>query len=251
MLADKAFLRYGRQILMPGWGERGQSQLAQKSVAIIGLGGLGVPALANLAGSGVGRLLLVEADNVSLSNLHRQWIYQASEVGQSKVQLARRWALGLNPDIRVEAFAQMADERVLETLLPEVDLVLDCTDNLDSRHRINAACVRHHTALISAAAIGWQGQLQWVLPQGPCFACFCPAEEDAHPQGCSEAGVAPPVVSAIGSLQAAMALKWLLGEAVAPDQLYRFDGRSFRWSQFTLAPNPDCPLCGEHHESDH
>ncbi|BDY04819.1 HesA/MoeB/ThiF family protein [Ferrimonas sp. YFM] len=251
MLSDNQFLRYGRQMLMPGWGEGGQRQLAQKSVAIIGLGGLGVPALANLAGSGIGRLLLVDGDSLSLSNLHRQWIYRASDVGQPKVQLARRWALSLNPDIRVEAFAQMADELVLETLLPEVDLVLDCTDNLASRHLINAACVRRRKALISAAAIGWQGQLQAILPQGPCFACFCPTDQGATPQGCSEAGVAAPVVSAIGSLQSALALKHLLGETLETDQLYRFDGQSFHWSQFTLAPNPDCSLCGGHHESDH
>ncbi|WP_028110102.1 HesA/MoeB/ThiF family protein [Ferrimonas futtsuensis] len=251
MLRDREFLRYGRQMLMPGWGESGQSQLGQKSVAIIGLGGLGVPALANLAGSGIGRLLLVDGDDLSLSNLHRQWIYRAADVGQPKVQLARRWALDLNPGIRVEALAQMADERLLDTLLAEVDLVLDCTDNLASRHLINAACVGHRTALISGAAIGWQGQLQSVLPDGPCFACFCPQEQPVAPQGCREAGVAPPVVSAIGSLQAALALKWLLGEELDGNKVHRFDGHTFEWSRFTLAPNPDCSQCGDHHAPDH
>ncbi|TKB50584.1 HesA/MoeB/ThiF family protein [Ferrimonas sediminicola] len=251
MLSDHQFLRYGRQMLLPGWGEPGQRQLAQTSVAIIGLGGLGVPVLANLAGCGVGRLLLLDGDTLSLSNLHRQWIYRRSDVGQPKARLARRWALGLNPEIRVEAFAQMADEALLHRLLAEVDLVLDCTDTLESRQRINRVCVRLQRPLVSAAAIGWQGQLQLILPGGPCFACFCPEGEGAEPMRCSEAGVAPPVVSAIGALQATLALKWLLGEQVGSDQLHRFDGRTFSWRQFTLAANPHCPLCGEHHETDY
>ncbi|WP_169308296.1 HesA/MoeB/ThiF family protein [Ferrimonas aestuarii] len=250
MLDDNDYLRYGRQLLLPDWGEGGQQAIANAKVLVIGLGGLGVSVLASLAGCGVGKLVLVDGDKVSLSNLHRQWIYQPEQVGMAKVHAATRWANQLNPDVHVDAYEQMVDELTLHTLLPEVDLVLDCTDNLGSRHLINRGCCEYRRPLISGAAIGWQGQLQYIAPSGPCFACLCPQQQGGEPANCREAGVVPPVVSAIGHLQALMALKVLLNQPL-DFHLRRFDGHTLSWQQFELGANPDCTVCGGNHESHH
>ncbi|GAA4899506.1 HesA/MoeB/ThiF family protein [Ferrimonas pelagia] len=251
MLNDEAYLRFGRQLLLPEWGEAGQQRLADKRVLVIGLGGLGCPALQYLAGAGIGAgergaLVLMDGDRISLSNLPRQTLYRADQIGQSKAQAAKAWAKQHNPGIRVEALAQMASAEGLPKRLAGIDLVLDCTDNLASRHAINRACVRAGVPLISGAAIGWQGQLMVIEPgavDAPCFACFSDPADSADAASCREAGVVGPVVGAVGTLQALMALRLLLG--LPPEhKLHRFDGLTVHWQAFKLAKADDCPLCG-------
>ncbi|SDJ65864.1 [sulfur carrier protein ThiS] adenylyltransferase [Ferrimonas sediminum] len=245
MLSDDEYLRFGRQLLLADWGERGQQALAEKCVAIIGVGGLGVPALVNLAGAGVGRLRLIDADTVSLSNLPRQWLYQPQQQGLAKVRAAKAWAEVHNPALRVEAVVAMADDASLPSLLEGVDLVLDCTDNLDARHCINRHCVALGLPLVTAAAVGWQGQLQLVDGQGACFACFSPPSETLTPKSCREAGVAGPVLTAVAGMQALIAIRCLLGLTVPVDQVQRFDAHTLSWRSFGLTRQPQCSVCGE------
>ncbi len=250
MLNDADCLRYGRQLLLPEWGERGQQSLAQKRVVIIGLGGLGCPALQYLAGAGVGNLRLVDGDRVSLSNLPRQTLYLPNQIGQSKAILAAHWVQRHNPGIRVEAVAAMATADALPGQLQGADLVLDCTDNLAARHAINAACVTRDIALVSGAAIGWQGQLLVVPPgisrDSGCFACLSePASlADGEPGvgSCREVGVVGPVVAAVGALQALLALRLLLGLGTEAC-LHRFDGRQCHWQRYRLPRSPECAVC--------
>ncbi|WP_028111960.1 HesA/MoeB/ThiF family protein [Ferrimonas kyonanensis] len=245
MLNDADYLRFGRQILLANWGEQGQQQLADKCVAIFGLGGLGVPALVNLAGAGVGRLRLIDADTVSLSNLPRQWLYRPEQQGMAKVQAAKDWALAHNPALQVEAMVAMAEESAMAALLQRVDLVLDCTDNLEARHCINRHCVALGLPLVTAAAVGWQGQLQLVDGQGPCFACFSPVNDQATPRSCREAGVAGPVLTSVAGMQALIAIRRLLGLSVPGDRVQRFDAQTLSWRSFDLERVPHCPVCGE------
>ncbi|MBY6106204.1 HesA/MoeB/ThiF family protein [Ferrimonas balearica] len=248
MLSDNDYLRFGRQLLMPQWGEPGQGQLARQRVLLIGLGGLGCPALQYLAGAGVGQLRLVDADNVSLSNLPRQTLYRPDQVGELKVTAAAQWVAAHNPGLSVEAIAGMATAERLPALLEQVDVVLDCTDQLASRHAINAACVSRGVPLVSGAAIGWQGQLMVIdpvnTPASACFACLSDPNETATPDSCQQAGVAGPVVGAVGTLQALLALRLLLGQSVQPG-LHRFDGLQFQWQRFELSPVAECPVCGD------
>ncbi|MBY6185643.1 HesA/MoeB/ThiF family protein [Marinobacter hydrocarbonoclasticus] len=245
MLSDQDFLRYGRQLLLPQWGEAGQNTLTRKRVVIIGLGGLGCPALQYLAGAGIGTLRLVDADTVSLSNLPRQTLYGQQAVGRAKVEVAAEWLNRHNPAISVEVETRMATASTLPRLLAGADLVLDCTDNLTTRHAINAACVKAGKPLVSGAAIGWQGQLLVIQPgvaDSPCFACLSDPNEESHSASCAEAGVAGPVVGAVGTLQALLAIQLLLG-LDTPAGLHRFDGLQFQWQRFALAKSPDCPVC--------
>ncbi|MBY5991745.1 HesA/MoeB/ThiF family protein [Ferrimonas balearica] len=246
MLSDADYLRFGRQLLLPEWGEAGQAALANKRVLILGLGGLGCPAIQYLAGAGVGRLRLVDGDTVSLSNLPRQTLYSPAQVGQGKAQAAKAWVTAHNGRLDVEAIDRMATPAQLPALLKGVDLVLDCTDNLTTRHAINAACYRAGIPLVSGAAVGWQGQLMVIEPGAPdaaCFACLSDPADEAQAASCREAGVVGPVVGSVGTLQALLGLKLMLGVAV-DNQLHRFDGRQFQWQRFALPKAQDCPVCG-------
>ncbi|MBY5920281.1 HesA/MoeB/ThiF family protein [Ferrimonas balearica] len=245
MLLDQDFLRYGRQLLLPQWGESGQNLLAQKRVVIIGLGGLGCPVLQYLAGAGIGGFRLVDADAVSLSNLPRQTLYTPADVGRSKAEAAAEWVGRHNPAIKVEVETRMATASTLPRLLTGADLVLDCTDNLTTRHAINAACVKAGKPLVSGAAIGWQGQLLVVQPQSAdsaCFACLSDPDEHTQSASCAEAGIVGPVVGTVGTLQALLAIQLLLG-LDSPAGLHRFDGLHFQWQRFALAKSPECPVC--------
>ncbi|WP_169628058.1 HesA/MoeB/ThiF family protein [Ferrimonas senticii] len=242
-LTDQQYLRFGRQLLLPEWGEAGQLRLANQQVAIVGVGGLGCPALQYLAGAGVGRITLIDGDTVSLSNLPRQILYRPEQVGQAKVLAAKAWVNGHNSDIQVTAVAEQLSQDNIELLLAGVDVVLDCSDNFACRYLLNRFCKGRKLPLISAAAVGWSGQLLPILADGPCFACI-DGERGSEAQSCREAGVVGPVLGTVASMQVLMALRLLLGLEV-PTLLHRFDGRSLRWHGFGLAPAAACPVCGQ------
>lgn len=156
---DEELLRYSRHILLPELDVAGQQKLLDAGVLVVGLGGLGSAAALYLGASGVGRLVLADADRVELSNLQRQVIHATARLGQSKVESAAASLQALNPGVRVEVVAERIDAAALDRLVPGVSVVLDCSDNSATRRAINAACRRHGVALVSAAALGWEGQL--------------------------------------------------------------------------------------------
>ena len=246
MLSDQDFLRYSRQLLLEEFGPQAQQKLQQASVLIVGLGGLGAPAALWLAAAGVGRLLLADDDTLHISNLQRQILYRSADCGKAKAQLAQYQLQSLNPQVETIALQERIDEQRLGALLPQVNLVLDCSDNMTTRHAINAACVAAGTPLISGSAVGFSGQLLVVTPpwRHGCYRCLWP--DDSEPQrNCRTAGVLGPVVGTIGTLQALEALKMLAGLPSSLDgQLRLFDGRQQTWRTLHLTPDPLCPICG-------
>ena len=250
MLSDQAFLRYNRQIMLPEIGEQGQQLLAEAQVLLVGAGGLGSAAALYLAGAGVGNIIIADDDEVDSSNLQRQVIYRDSHQGQSKVQAAAEQLKALNPHIRVRPVqARLADQRLaMEVAL--ADVVLDCSDNLETRHAVNRACFRANKALISGAAIRWQGQLMafdFRQGLGPCYHCLFPWQPDApqEPQNCSNSGIAGPVVGMMGTMQALETIKLITGAGeVAFGALQQFDGLTMAWHRFNLAQDKRCPVCG-------
>lgn len=250
MLSDQAFLRYNRQIMLPEVGEQGQQQLGQAQVLLVGAGGLGSAAALYLAGAGVGNLIIADDDQVDSSNLQRQVIYRDSHQGQSKALAAAEQIKALNPHIRVRPVqARLADQRLaMEVAL--ADVVLDCSDNLATRHAVNRACFEAGKALISGAAIRWQGQLMafdFRQRRGPCYHCLFPWPPDApeQPQSCSNSGIAGPVVGMMGTMQALEAIKAITGAGkVAFGALQQFDGLEMVWHRFNLAQEKQCPVCG-------
>ncbi|MFS2224392.1 HesA/MoeB/ThiF family protein [Pantoea sp. B65] len=246
MFSDGDFLRYSRQLLLEEFGIDAQEKLQRASVLIVGLGGLGSPAALYLAAAGVGKLLLADDDKLHISNLQRQILFRSSETGQPKAQLAQQHLRALNPQVEVIAIEQRMEQASLQAAVRQVDLVLDCSDNMTTRHAINAACVASNTTLISGSAVGFSGQLLVITPpwsQG-CYRCLWP--DDAEPQrNCRTAGVLGPVVGVIGTLQALEALKMLAGLPSALNgKLRLFDAREQSWRTLNLQRAAQCQVCG-------
>jgi adenylyltransferase/sulfurtransferase len=245
---DEQLLRYSRQILLPQVDVAGQDTLLASRALVIGAGGLGSPAAIYLAAAGVGHLAIADHDRVELSNLQRQILHHLSDLGRPKVASATDTLASLNPDVRVTAIAQRLQGESLEQEVALADVVLDCSDNFDTRFAVNAACVAHRTPLVSGAAVRLEGQIAVFLPgrdDSPCYACLYQAGEQEY-QTCSENGVLSPIVGIIGSLQALEALKVLLafGETLC-GRLVVFDGAVHEWRTLKLPRDPHCPVCAE------
>lgn len=246
MFNDDQLMRYSRQLLLADFDLQGQEALSRARVLLVGCGGLANPAALYLAGAGVGGLLLVDDDRVEVSNLHRQVAFRADQVGEEKAPALAAQLRSLNPDVPVTPVVARVDAGWLDQQLPEVDLVLDCTDNFATRQAVNAACVRHRKPLVSGAAIRLEGQIAaFDLRQAgsPCYACLFGAGTEGDLL-CSEAGILGPVVGTVGTLQALLAMHLLTGQPVAP-QLHAFDGRALSWRQLALRKDPHCPVCGD------
>lgn len=243
---DQLLLRYSRQIMLPEIDVEGQERLRAARVLVVGLGGLGSPAALYLAAAGVGELVLADFDRVDLSNLQRQIIHDTSSVGRPKVDSAAERLLAINPDVRVRTVKEPVDEGQLPTLLNEVDLVLDGSDNFRTRQAVNTACVGAARPLVSGAVIRWEGQLAVFRPDRPeagCYRCLFAEAEDPR-ETCSATGVIAPLPGIIGSLQALEALKLITGLPAEP-RLQLFDALSGDWRSLRLRRDPHCPVCGQ------
>ena len=243
---DADLLRYSRHILMPLIDVDGQQRLRDAKVLVVGLGGLGSPAAMYLATSGVGRLLLADADLVEISNLPRQPLHDESRIGWNKALSAASAICALNAGVVVEPLAQRLDADSLPVFVGQVDLVLDCSDNLSTRHAVNAACVAARKPLVSAASLGWEGQLSVFDPAsgGPCYACLYPVRDAQEERACAVNGVAAPVVGAMGVLQALEALKLITGAGTPlRGELLVFDGLDGEFHRLRVPRRPDCPVC--------
>jgi molybdopterin/thiamine biosynthesis adenylyltransferase len=247
---DDQLLRYSRHLLLDEIGISGQRRLLDAHVLVIGAGGLGSPVTLYLGTAGVGRITVVDDDTVDFTNLQRQIAHNLTRVGHPKADSVRQTVAAINPDVQVRALVQRADVALLESLLPGVDLVLDCCDNFQTRHAVNAACVRHRKPLVSGAAIGFDGQVSVYDtrdPAAPCYACIFPPGAAVQDVACATMGVFAPLVGIIGSVQAAEALKLLAGIGTSlAGRLQMLDARCMQWDQITLQRQPDCPVCALH-----
>ncbi|WOH37278.1 HesA/MoeB/ThiF family protein [Thalassotalea fonticola] len=243
MLTDQEQLRYSRQLLLKGFDVEQQRALKNACILIVGAGGLGNPAALYLAGAGVGKIIISDGDNIDVTNLQRQIIYQQDNVGHNKAEVTCEHLTGLNQEIDIEAIDEMIDAESLDYYLPEVDLVLDCTDNLSTRYLINAKCIEHKTPLLSAAAIRFEGQLMFINPNDSdfcCYECFYPKTKGEPSLNCSTAGVLGPILGIIGSMQALQAVKFLIGKNVPSNQVMLFDGLALQWQAFNITKNSSC-----------
>lgn len=250
-MTDEQLLRYSRHILLDDLGIDGQQRLLQSHALIVGAGGLGSPAALYLGSAGVGRITIVDHDQVDATNLQRQIIHSLERIGQPKADSARQAIAALNPDVQVIPMVQKADDVLLTALVQSADVVLDCTDNFATRHAINRACVMHRKPLVSGAAIRFDGQLSVFDVQrsdSPCYACIFPESSTFEEERCATMGVFAPLVGIIGAMQAAEALKLLcnVGEPLT-GRLLMLDGRSMAWNDIRLGRDPACPVCSEAH----
>lgn len=243
--SDNQVLRYSRQLLVPGFDLDSQQALAEARVLIVGAGGLGCPAALYLAGAGVGSLTLIDPDRVEVHNLHRQIAFRQGDLGRPKAESLSEQLGELNREVDCPVREESADEAVLDRLLPELDLVLDCTDNFAARRAINRACVRAGTPFVSGAAIRREGQLAAFdrrQTDSACYACLY-GDSEGGDERCAESGILGPVVGHVASFQALLALYLLTGQKV-PQKLHRFDGAELEWRSAAFSRDPACPVCG-------
>ena len=244
---DDQLLRYSRHILLDAIGVEGQQALLDSHALVIGAGGLGSPVALYLGTAGVGRITLVDHDTVDLTNLQRQIAHNLARVGQPKAESARDTIAAINPDVQVLPVVQRADAAWLAQAVAAADVVLDCSDNFQTRHAVNAACVAARKPLVSGAAIGFDGQISVYdsrQADAPCYACVFPADTTFEEVRCSTMGVFAPLVGIIGSMQAAEALKLLAGVGSSlAGRLQMLDARSMEWTEIRLPRQPACPVC--------
>lgn len=247
MLSDEQLLRYSRHIMLPEVDVAGQEIWQNSRVLILGLGGLGSPVAAYLAAAGIGELVLVDDDQVDLTNLQRQILHTQARVGMAKVESARHALLELNPDIRITTLQTRLAAEALNSQVVGVDLVMDCTDNFSTRFALNRACFAAGVPLVSGAAIRFDGQISVYDPRqadSPCYQCLY-GEGDDENLTCSESGVLAPLVGIIGAMQAMEGLKLLAGVGRSlVGRLLILDGRRMEWRELALHRDPACPVCG-------
>jgi len=248
---DEQLLRYSRHLLLEEIDVAGQEKLLASHAVIIGAGGLGSAAAPYLAAAGIGKLTLVDHDQVDLTNLQRQVMHSHKTIGQNKAVSGKQFLEQLNSTIELIAVEERASAELLNPLLPTAQIVLDCTDNYATRQLINLACVEHRLPLVSGAALRFDGQVNVFdirSPESPCYACIFSPDEQFEETNCASMGVFAPLVGIIGSIQAAQALQLLIGFG---DSLI---GRMLLWNALTtqideirLKRNPECSVCGNRH----
>jgi molybdopterin/thiamine biosynthesis adenylyltransferase len=250
-LNDAQLLRYSRHILLNELGVEGQEQLLASHALVIGAGGLGSPVALYLGSAGVGRITVVDHDVVDETNLQRQIAHNLARVGMAKALSVQQAVAAINPDVVVIPVVQRADDTLLNTLVAQADVVLDCTDNFTTRHAINRACVEHGKPLVSGAAIRMDGQLSVFdprVPGNPCYACVFPEDSGVEETRCATMGVFAPLVGIVGTMQAAEALKLLTGlGSRLTGRLLMLDGRDMAFNEIALPQNPQCAVCGQPH----
>ena len=237
---------YSRNILIPQIGESGQLKLLESRVLIIGLGGLGSPALFYLAAAGVGNIGVADCDVVDYSNLQRQILHGRKDVGRNKTESAVETISRLNPDIRLEIYGAISAENIAETIA-SYDFIVEATDNFKSKFLVNDACMRLGKAFSHAGILGAYGQTMTVVPgQGPCFRCVFQEEpEEGTYETTSEAGVLGSVAGVIGTIQSIEAIKYLLGiGGLLTGRLLTFDALAMAFMEVKLSWNRECAVCG-------
>ncbi len=243
---DHELLRYSKQIMLPQIDVEGQQKIIDSTMLIIGMGGLGSPTALYLAAAGVGHLIIADFDQVELSNLQRQIIHRTADIGEDKVDSAKAKLLELNPNITVTVANEIMHSDNLASLIKDVDIVLDGTDNFESRFEINKACVECHKPLISAAVIRFEGQISvfkgYEVDQ-PCYQCLY-SEDGNGRESCVENGVLAPVAGLVGTIQALQAIKVLLGlgEQLC-GELLLIDGLDLSFRKVKIVKDSECHIC--------
>ena len=248
-LSKEEIMRYSRHLIMPEVGMQGQLKIKQAKVLCIGTGGLGAPLGLYLAAAGVGRLGLIDFDVVDSTNLQRQVLFGSSDVGKLKTQAAANRLRDLNPDIRIDTYdTQLTSANAFE-LFKDYDVIVDGTDNFPTRYLVNDASVMMGKLNVYGSIFRFEGQITvFGAPDGPCYRCLYP---EPPPPGlvpsCAEGGVLGVLPGIVGTIQAAEALKLIIGKGdPLIGRLLLFDALAMKFRELKLRKNRDCPVCGTH-----
>lgn len=242
---DHYLLRFNRQILLPQIDISGQQRLADSSVTVIGLGGLGCPVATYLAAAGVGRLNLMDHDRIELTNLQRQLAYTNADIGKAKAAVMGKLCAEISPDCSINPVTEGFEKARHQDLIRSSDVIIDATDNIASRKSINLACVLEHKPLVFAAAIRMEGQLTVFdsrVRDSPCYECVF--GHITVNERCSDGGILGTVVGTLGLMQATEAIKLIVGMGQPPTgRLVIYDALMSEWQSIKINRRKDCPVC--------
>jgi adenylyltransferase/sulfurtransferase len=243
------FTRYSRHIELRDFGEISQNKLIEAHVAIIGIGGLGSPASLYLSAAGIGHLTLVDDDEISISNLQRQILFSSDEKDKKKVDIASSRLLKINPNIQVDTYSIRLNTENIDKILSTASIILDCTDNFETRYLLNEYAILNSKILISGSVGFYDGQIMIIKEGFPCYQCLYPEIPNAaQVPSCVESAVLGPVVGVIGSLMATEAIKEIskLGQSLA-GKILTYSSLTTTWQKLDLQIDTDsrCNLCKE------
>ncbi len=241
MTVQNHWARYQRQLGLPDFGEKAQKMLQESTVLIAGAGGLGSPVALYLAAAGVGKLLVCDSDKVELSNLNRQILFTTENLEQAKTKAAQQVLNKLNPEIKVESHVLRLDSHNMEDLARDVDVVVDCLDNVAGRLELNHYCVNKGLPLVHGGLEGWNGQLTFLhSPRTACLACFFDGKEKRQ----MTVPVMGAVAGILGSMLALEVIKYLSGQkGLLLNRMLFFDGLQMKFTELRINRRPDCPVC--------
>ena len=247
---DTQLLRYSRHILLKEIDVEGQERLLDTHVLVIGAGGLGSPVATYLAGAGIGRLTICDGDEVDLTNLQRQILHREPRVGMNKAASAKVALAEINPDCTVTPVPHRVGPEELGALVAAADIVVEASDNFETRHAVNRACVAAQTPLVSGAAIRFAGQISVFDPRdaaSPCYACLFPEASAIPEERCVTMGVLAPLTGTIGSMQATEVMNLVVrGKSGLTGRLMLYDALAAEWQEVRIPRNPACLVCGGH-----
>ncbi len=245
-LSSKDLERYSRQVMLEEIGYEGQLKLKKAKVCVVGIGGLGNPISTRLVAMGIGNIRLVDRDVVELSNLHRQTMFDESDIGQIKVEAAAKKLKKLNPDVSVEALPVSVNDYTALDIVEGCDVVIDALDSVNARYSLNKACVAKKIPFVTGAAVGVSGQVFTILPnQTACYHCLFPAlDEDSMPT-CSIEGVHPAILSIIGGIEVAEAVKIITDKKPnLANRILHVDLENLEFVNTRTCKVDECPVCG-------
>ncbi len=242
---NQNLLRYSRQIILSEVGEDGQEILLNSTVLLIGIGGLGSPSAMYLSAAGIGHLIIADFDQVELSNLQRQVIHCTEDIGRDKVESAKVKMLAINPNIKITTLTNLSEDNIGEWA-KKCDVILDGTDNFNTRFKINETCVAQHIPLVSAAVIRFEGQIsvfKGYEENQPCYQCLYSSTEHSD-ENCIDNGILAPVAGMLGTMQALQAIKVILnlGEQLV-GKLMVIDALNLNFRTVKISKDKNCPVC--------
>ncbi len=245
-LSTKELDRFSRQVMLEEIGYQGQLKLKNAKVCVVGTGGLGNPITSRLAAMGIGTLRIVDRDVIELSNLHRQTMFDEDDVGQVKVEVAAKKLQKLNPDCKIEALAVSVNDYTALEVVEGCDVVIDALDSVNARYALNKACIKFKIPFVTGAAVGVSGQVFTVLPkQSACYYCMFPElNEDTMPT-CSIEGVHPSILSIVGGIEVAEAVKIIIGKKPSlSERILHIDLENLDFNSTRTFRAEECPICG-------
>ena len=245
-LSPKELDKFSRQVMLEEIGYGGQLKLKNSKVCVVGTGGLGHPIISRLATMGVGTLRIVDRDVIELSNLHRQMMFDEDDVGQVKVEVAAKKLQKLNPDCKIEPLAVSVNDYTALEVIEGCDVVVDALDSVNARYALNKACVEFGIPFVTGAAVGTSGQVFTILPKkSACYFCMFPELDENTMPTCSIEGVHPPILSIVGAIEVAEAVKIILGKTPnLSERILHVDLENLDFNSTRTFRAEECPICG-------